>query len=82
MFGPRAEWIAEVDLPGLLVQIDGDEIEVSFSVRVPGPDDAYSRVFRTIDELYEELLHFWFDVDSPMSAEEGFIGCAGRPPDA
>jgi hypothetical protein len=37
---------------------------------------------QTIDELYEELLHYWFDPDSPMSKEEGFIPGPGRPPGA
>lgn len=69
----------EVDGPGLDVTIMDGVIYVSFAYRIPGPPEMYRRELRTYEELYEELLHFWFDADSPMSAEEGFVAGPGRP---
>lgn len=85
--GHRGPWmeedatgaIPEVDGPSPHINIEEGAIDFHFGIRVPGPPDQYWRELNTIDELYEELLHYWFDADSPMSREDGFISGPGRP---
>jgi hypothetical protein len=80
--GDEIDGSPEIDGPSPHIMIEGGEISFDFFRRVPGGSDAYEKKLRSIDELYEELLHFWFDADSPMSKEEGFIPGPGRPPGA
>lgn len=76
---PMGENLPEADGPSPGITIKDGIITFGFGLRAPGPTEPYERRFTTIDELYEELLHYWFDPDSPMSTEEGFIPGPGRP---
>jgi hypothetical protein len=45
--------------------------------RSPG---TYEKTFAEPAEVYEEVLHYFFDADSPMRLEEDFVAGPGRPP--
>lgn len=47
--------------------------------RSPG---TYEKRFTEPAQVYEEVLHYFFDPDSPMGLEEGFVAGHGRPPGA
>jgi hypothetical protein len=71
--------LPEVDGPGPYVQIEDGRITFAFVMTAPGPADPYEKQLTSIEELYEEILHFYFDDDSPMAREEGFVRGPGRP---
>jgi hypothetical protein len=68
----------ECDGPSPYIKIEDGVITFATGTRVPGPPDAYQKELTTLDELYEELVHYYFDPDSPMSAEPGFVAGPGR----
>lgn len=81
--GDEVDGTPEVDGPSPHIMVEGDEITFDFCLRVPGlRDQMYEKKLGSLEALYEELLHFWFDPDSPMSKEDGFIPGPGRPPGA
>jgi hypothetical protein len=78
MDDPMGDDLPEADGPSPNINVTRDGITFGFGIRVPGPPN-YWRELSSIDELYEELLHYWFDADSPMATEEGFIPGPCRP---
>jgi hypothetical protein len=81
--GERSLWIddvTEVDGPSPHIQFEGGRITFEFhGGLIPGPPDSYEKQLTSIDELYEEILHLYFDDDSPMAKEPGFVRGPGRP---
>jgi hypothetical protein len=82
--GRGKEPLVELDGAAPIIWFRKDVIEYSAGVvilggRAPG---AYEKTFHTADEVYEELLHYFFDADSPMRLENDFVPGPGRPPGA
>lgn len=79
--GARGPWTVdldvelppEVDGPSPYIRIEGTSITFAFYPRAPGPPQPYEKELSSIDELHAELMHFYFDPDSPMSSEPGFV---------
>jgi hypothetical protein len=69
----------ECDGPSPDIKIEDGVITFATGTRAPGPTDAYQKELTSLDELYQELVHYYFDPDSPMSAEPGFVAGPGRP---
>lgn len=49
---------------------------------VPTSPGAYIKILATAEELYEEVVHYFFDATSRMRLEDGFVPGSGRPPGA
>jgi hypothetical protein len=41
---------------------------------------TYEKSFAEHAEVYDEVVHYFFDADSAMSLEDGFVAGPGRPP--
>lgn len=79
--GPTAPPVV-VNGPSPFIKIEHGVIDYSVTAAVPSSPGAYSRPIDDLDELYEEILHYYFDADSPMSKEPGFVPGRGRPTSA
>ena len=73
------EVVFEVDSPKAHVMISGATFAFSVAAGIPSSPGAYSKTFTDADAVYEEILHYYFDLDSRMSMEEGFEPGPGRP---
>jgi hypothetical protein len=69
-----------IDLDGVapMIWFRPDGIEYFVSATIPRSRGAYEKTFRDPAEVYEEVLHYFFDADSPMSVEVGFVAGPGR----
>jgi hypothetical protein len=61
-----------LDGPQAMIWFSPEGIHWFVSAAIPRSVGAYERNFATVDELYEEILHYYFDADSRMSLEIGF----------
>jgi hypothetical protein len=82
--GRAREPHVELDGVGATIWFREDTIEWSAGLVILGgrSPGAYEKEFREPAEVYEEVLHYFFDEDSRMSLEEGFVAGPGRPPGA
>jgi hypothetical protein len=79
---PRGPGV-ELNATGPVVWFRPDGIQFFVCVTIGGRSPgAYEKTFREPDEVYEELLHYFFDADSPMRLENDFVPGPGRPPGA
>lgn len=72
----------DVDGVAPIIWIRPDGIEYFVSAAIPRSPGAYEKVLHDPSDVYEELLHYFFDADSPMSVEDNFVAGPGRPPNA
>jgi hypothetical protein len=72
----------QLDEPTPIVWFRPEGIEFKVVAGVPSSPGAYMKDFATADEVYEELLHYFFDPDSRMRLEPGFEAGPGRPSSA
>jgi hypothetical protein len=77
MWDPSARPLPIVDGPTPFIAIEGGRITFAFSYRIPGPPNPYTKQLTSIEDLFAELIHFYFDPDSPMASEPGFVGGGG-----
>ncbi len=69
----------DVDDVAPIVWFRSDHIHYFVSAAIPLSRGAYEKTFRDAAEVYEELLHYFFDADSPMRVEHDFVAGPGRP---
>jgi hypothetical protein len=73
------------------IQLDGvapiiwfrpDHIHYFVTATTPRSRGAYEKWFANPAEVYDEVIHYFFDADSPMHVELGFVSGPGRPENA
>jgi hypothetical protein len=83
-FGRGKEPRVELDAASLMIWFRRDRIDWWAGVTILGgrSPGTYEKTFAEPAEVYEEVLRYFFDPDSPMRLEEDFVAGPGRPPGA
>jgi hypothetical protein len=77
----EVEHRVDVPVPSIRTWDDGYEFDVAAGI--PWSPGGYRKRLYTDEEAYEEVLHYFFDLDSNMRLERTFVPGPGvRPPGA
>jgi hypothetical protein len=70
-----------IDDPMPVIRLNADEIRFTASCGVPSSPGAYATSPGSLDEVLEEILHYFYDPDSRMTLEPGFEAATVPRPD-